>query len=173
MIDPIASPTPNNTITNQPLIDTPQVLQTLDQPCAMVPLKVPTSEIGQAMEAALAEIASVLKDQNTPPNGPFYTHHLRVPDTHFDLEVCLPVGHSIEASGRVQPGIWKAETVARVTYEGDYSGLVAAWQEFMAWISTHGHTPNLSAIYERYLVGPNETPDSKQWRTELNIGITH
>ena len=173
MIDPTLSPTPNNTVTGQHLTDTPQVLQTIDQPCAMIPLNVSKAEMGPAMHSALTELSEALRQQNIPPTGPFYTHHLRVPDTHFDLEVCFPVAQPVVASGRVQPGLWKASTIARVTYEGDYSGLVAAWQEFLAWIGTHGHTPNLSAIYERYVVGPNDTPDAKLWRTELNIGISH
>ncbi len=165
--------TPNNVPDHEPLTNTPQVLQTFDQPCAMIPLNVPASEIGPAMGQAVAELGSVLKQQSVIPVGPFYAHHLRIPDTHFELEVCFPVTEPIIASGRVEPGLWPAMTVARTVYEGSYDGLVGAWQEFQLWLASKGHVPDTSRIYERYVVGPNDARDPAEWRTELNIGITH
>ena len=58
-------------------------------------------------------------------------------------------------------------TVARAVYHGPYEGLAAAWAEFCAWVEAGGHTP-AEDLWERYVVGPESSPDPAVWRTELN-----
>jgi effector-binding domain-containing protein len=57
--------------------------------------------------------------------------------------------------------------VARTVYHGDYEGLHGAWGEFEAWIAESGHT-SAADLWERYVVGPESSPDPANWRTELN-----
>ena len=58
-------------------------------------------------------------------------------------------------------------SVARAVYQGRYEGLAAAWGEFLAWVEAGGH-PRAPDLWERYLVGPETSPDPTNWRTELN-----
>jgi effector-binding domain-containing protein len=69
--------------------------------------------------------------------------------------------------GRVKPGQLPATRVARTVYAGPYEDLGAAWGELMQWMSANGHSP-ASNLWESYLSGPESSPDSAQWRTELN-----
>jgi len=72
--------------------------------------------------------------------------------------------------GRVKPGLWAAMTVARTVYHGGYEGLGAAWGEFLEWVGAGGHTHGPD-LWERYLVGPEASPDPTTWRTELNQAL--
>jgi effector-binding domain-containing protein len=49
---------------------------------------------------------------------------------------------------------------------GPYEGLGGAWNEFISWIEANGHK-TASDLYECYVVGPESSRDSANWRTEL------
>jgi effector-binding domain-containing protein len=105
--------------------------------------------------------------QGVAPAGPWFTHHLKVPDETFDFEIGVPVAASVAPAGRVQPGELPAATVARTVYHGPYEGLATAWGQFMAWIDARGHAP-APDLWECYVAGPEASPDPANWRTELN-----
>jgi effector-binding domain-containing protein len=85
----------------------------------------------------------------------------------FDFEISVPVTRPIVATGRVQPSYLPAAKVARTVYHGPYEGLGGAWAEFMTWIEAGGHMP-AENLWERYLIGPESTPDPAVWQTELS-----
>ncbi|HLJ56620.1 MAG TPA: GyrI-like domain-containing protein [Chthonomonadaceae bacterium] len=149
------------------MIEPPQVVETVAEHNAHVHLTIPREEIATVMRPGLQQVISALMEQDVEPAGPWYTHHLRMrPDT-FDFEICVPVAAPIEPSAGVEPGELRAATVARTVYHGAYEGLGAAWAELMEWIQAHGHAP-AEDLWERYLVGPESSPNPDDWRTELN-----
>ena len=148
-------------------IDTPQLLETTSQPVALLHLTVPASEIRSVMGPGLAEVNAAITAQGLTPSGPWFTHHLRRPADTFDFEICVPVSSPIQPAGRVVPGQWPAMRVARTIHNGGYEFLGAAWAEFDAWIRKDGHSP-AADLWERYLVGPESSPDPAAWRTELS-----
>ena len=89
----------------------------------------------------------------------------------FDFELGVKVSSPAKASGRVKPGQLPATKVARTVYSGPYEGLPAAWGEFMQWMKANGHE-QAEDLWELYSVGPQSTPDSANWRTELNRPLT-
>lgn len=149
------------------MIETPQVMETADQPIAFIPLVVPRAEIRHVMGPSIREVLSAIAGQGIAPAGPWFTHHRRRPAETFDFDVCVPVATPVTAAGRVKPGRLPATRVARTVYSGPYEGLAAAWGEFCAWIDANGHTPR-EDLWECYLIGPESTPDPSAWRTELN-----
>ena len=153
------------------MIDTPQILTTTDQPCAIIPLVIPTSEIREHMGAATQEIAAVLRAQGIPPTGPWFTHHRKIPDTHFDFEISFPTATPVTPSGRVIPSVWPATRVARTVHHGDYSGLVAAWGELLQWLQANNRIPAPAAIWEVYTINPDDASNPANWQTQLNIGL--
>ena len=64
-------------------------------------------------------------------------------------------------------GTISAATVARTVYQGPYEGLAQAWAEFESWIVANGHR-SAPDLLETYLIGPNASPDSSTWRTQLD-----
>ncbi|MGP0068327.1 MAG: GyrI-like domain-containing protein [Isosphaeraceae bacterium] len=149
------------------MIETPHVLETADQLIALIPLVVPRAEIQEVMGPTIREVYATIAAQGIAPVGPWFTHHRRRPSDTFDFDVCVPVATPVAAAGRLKPGRLPATRVARTVFHGPYEGLAAAWGEFCAWIEANGLTPR-EDLWERYIVGPESSPDPAAWRTELN-----
>ena len=149
------------------MIDTPHITRSTAQVTAVVPVTTPRSEMQQAMGAAITELMTTLAAQGIAPAGPLYSRHFRMDPATFDFEVGVPVASPVTPAGRVRPGEIPATTVARTIFHGNYDGLGAAWGEFDAWIKANGHAP-APDLWERYVTGPESTPDPAGWRTELN-----
>ena len=145
----------------------PHIAQTAAQATAVIRITVPRAEIQQVMGPAYRELMDAVAAQGITAAGPWFTHHLRIPDDTFDFEVGVPVTAPVTAAGRVRPGELRAAMVARTVYCGPYEGLPAAWGEFGAWIAAQGLTP-AADLWERYVAGPESGADPAAWRTELS-----
>ena len=148
------------------MIETPQLTETSAQLCAMIHLTVPRSEIRTVMGPGLSEVKAVVKAQGIGSPGAWFTHHLKMDPATFDFEICVPLTAPVTPVGRVTPGETPVVRIARTIYHGPYEGLGAAWSEFHTWLETNGHATGPD-IYERYLVGPESSPNPADWRTEL------
>lgn len=149
------------------MIETPQIAQTTAQQTAVVHLTIPREDIQTVMEPAIREVMAAVTAQGITPAGPLFSYHLRVDPALFDFEIGVPVTTPVAATGRVKAGQLPAARVARTIYQGPYEGLGAAWGELNAWIKAEGHTPE-AGLWERYVAGPESSPDPAAWRTELN-----
>jgi effector-binding domain-containing protein len=149
------------------MLEKPQIAKTDAQPTAVIRLTIPRSEIQHVMGPGIGEVMATLAEQGVTPAGPWFTHHLRMDPAIFDFEICVPVAVQVAGAGRVSPSELPAATVVRTTYCGPYEGLPAAWAEFDAWIAAEGLTTGPD-LWERYVAGPESSPDPSQWRTELN-----
>ncbi len=150
------------------MIDTPHITDTAAQLVAFIHLTIPRDDIRQVMGPAISEVFSVLAVQGITPTGPWFTHHLRRPNNSFDFKVSVPVATPVIASGRVHPGELPArKKVARTIYSGPYENLGEAWGQLIAWITDNGYT-RATDLWECYLVGPESSSDSADFRTELN-----
>jgi effector-binding domain-containing protein len=118
------------------------------------------------MGPAMSELKNTVAAHGAAPDGPMFTHHLRMDPDTFDLEVGLPVSPAVQG-GRVRAGGLPAATVARTTYHGAFEGLPGAWGELHAWMRANGHEP-AADLWESYVSGPESDPDPATWRTELN-----
>ena len=152
------------------MIETPTVTHTTAQPAAVIPFRIPRGDMPKVMGPAIVEILTALAAQGQVPAGPMFAHHHRMSADLFEFEVGFPVNGTVAPAGRMVPSTIPAARVAQTVYHGDYEGLAAAWGEFEAWITANGHTsaPNL---WERYLAGPESSPDPANWRTEFNRPI--
>jgi effector-binding domain-containing protein len=148
------------------MLDTPEITQTRFHHAAVVHLTIPRDQIGSAMGPAIEEVTAAIAAQGVAPEGPFFSHHLRLDTEIFDFEVGVPVSEPVAPTGRVIASSLPAAKVARVVYRGPYEDLGVAWQEFDAWITDHGHTP-AADLWEVYLSGPEAHADPAQWRTQL------
>jgi effector-binding domain-containing protein len=148
------------------MLEKPHFTITAVQQLAVLPLTVPRAEIRQVMGPGLRELLTAVAAQGSAPAGPWFTHHLRLDPDVFDFEIGVAVTAPVAAAGRMRPGQWPAQQVARAVYRGPYEGLGAAWGEFVAWLAAQGHTP-AADLWERYLTGPESSPEPAEWRTEL------
>ena len=59
-----------------------------------------------------------------------------------------------------------ATEVAVVEHLGDYDDLEDTYRDLGAWVATHGEPVDLP-VRELYLVGPGDTDDPVEYRTEI------
>ena len=154
------------------MLATPHIVTTEAQPAAVIHLTIPSSQMMAAFGPAVAELLSTLHRQGVEPVGAVFAHHLKMSPETFDFELGIKVNAPVTAVGRVKPGeLPAAPRVARTIYSGPYEGLPGAWGEFQDWMKANGHKPGPS-LWELYSVGPQSSPDPKDWRTELNRPLT-
>jgi effector-binding domain-containing protein len=149
------------------MIETPKSVDTPMQLVALLHLETPRSKMQQVMGPAIGEVMAAVKAQGIGPAGPWFAHHLKMTPDTFDLDICVPVSSPISAVGRVKPWQRPALKVVRTLYYGGYEGLAGAWHEFGKWTEAHGYKTG-GDLYECYVVGPEATSDSADWRTELS-----
>lgn len=143
------------------------LVETEAQPAAVIRLTCPREEIQQVMSPAIEEVLAAVSTQGIGPVGPLFAHHFGMQPGIFNFEVGFPVSAPVTPAGRVKAGEIPGGKVLRTIYTGPYEGLGDAWGEFKDKIASTQHTeaPNL---WERYLTGPESSPDPATWQTELN-----
>jgi effector-binding domain-containing protein len=134
---------------------------------AVLHITVPRQEIQKVMAPGLEELKRAIGEDAVSAAGPWFTHHLRTDPEVFDFEIGIPGAAPVTPRGRVRMGELPATTVARTVFCGDYSGLGRAWGELGSWITEQGQMPGPD-FWEVYLVGPESTSETSEWRTELN-----
>ena len=149
------------------MLATPQIVETNVQEAAVIRFTIPRSEMMKVFGPAVGELMSALAAQGVEPVGAVFAHHLRMSPDTFDFELGVKVSAPVKATERVKRGQLPAAKVARTVYSGPYEGLPSAWAEFDKWMRTNGHR-QAENLWELYSVGPQSSPDSATWRTELN-----
>ena len=149
------------------MISAPIIAQSQACPTAVVRLTIPRDQIQYVMGPAIQEVMETVAAQGQSPAGPVFSLHFDMHEDTFDFEVGVPVLSPITPSGRVYASAMPATLALRSIYTGPYEGLGAGWGEFMEWIHASGH-PIANGLWERYLTGPESSPDPTTWQTELN-----
>ena len=148
------------------MIDTPHITQSTAQHTACIHLIIPRAEMMHVFGPAIEELVATLSAQGMPPEGSAFAHHFRITPDIFDFEVGFTTAAPVTPAGRVKPGHWPAQKVARTVYHGPYEGLPSAWGEFTAWMEANGLV-QAGDLWEHYVTGPHSSPDPATWRTEL------
>jgi effector-binding domain-containing protein len=149
------------------MLDPLSFIRTDAQPAAVIHLTIPREKIRDVMHPAMEEVIEAVKAQGIGPAGPVFSHHFDLQPGVFNFEVGVPVLAGVEPMGRVTPGELPATTVVRTVYTGPYEDLGEAWEKFMHEIEITGLEP-ADHFWERYVSGPESSPDPSTWRTELN-----
>jgi len=149
------------------VIETPQLVDAPMQLVAIVHIETPRTKMQQVMGPGIGEVMSAVKAQGIGPSGPWFAHHLKMTPDAFDFDICVPVSSPVSAVGRVKSWQRPALKVVRTLFHGPYEGLGAAWHEFSKWTEAKGYK-TAGDLYECYMVGPETSADSADWRTELS-----
>jgi effector-binding domain-containing protein len=148
------------------MISEPQIIDTESQIAAVIHLTIPRSKMMEVFGPAVGELLKELSAQGVDPIGAVFAHHLKMSPDTFDFELGIKVSRPIEGSGRIKPGALPAVHVARTIYHGPYEGLPAAWGAFTKWMED-SRLEQAENLWELYSVGPQSSPDSSTWQTEL------
>lgn len=154
------------------MLSAPHIINTDIQEAAVIRLTIPRSQMRELFGPAVGELMTALAAQGVEPVGAVFAHHLKMSPGIFDFELGVKVSAPVKAAGRMTPGQLPSAKVARTVYSGPYEGLPSAWDEFVKWMRANGHE-QAESLWEVYSVGPQSTPDSVNWRTELNRPLTN
>jgi len=149
------------------MIDLPQIARSAQQRTAIIPLSVARAEIGRVFAAAVGELLAAMREQGIEPAGPLFSYHLNMPGEVYGVQIGFPVDAEVQPSGRVVAGALPALRVARTIYRGPMDGLATAWSQLTTWVAQNALATR-PFMWENYLVGPGDTPESSIWQTELN-----
>jgi len=152
------------------MIGTPEITETRPRAAAVIHVTVSRDEIRTVMPVAIREILATLSSQGIAPVGPLFDHHLKTSEQAFDFEVGFPIVSPIQPTGRVKNGELPGGRIARIVMSGDYEGLSDAWAEFREWMKREGHMGR-GDFWQIFTAGPESSPDSANWRTELCLPL--
>jgi DNA-binding transcriptional MerR regulator len=124
-------------------------------------------------QGALGELHALLTAQRIAPVGPGGAIYANELFTHERGEaiVFVPCGETVRATGRVTPLVVPEVELALTVHAGPHDmEMDRAYGALGAYVSDHALAVE-GPIREYYVVGPHETSDEEQWRTEVGWPI--
>ena len=124
------------------------------------------SQLPEVFNRLLADLATRAGDAVCDaPMGVY--HRINPKSGAVDMEVALPVAEFTPGATLVRGGHY-----ARTTLRGNYRFIQLAWHAAYGQARMNKHKWDAqSPALERYVVGPDQTPDSNAWVTELYLPV--
>jgi len=143
-------------------------------PAAAVCEVIDVQEADAWFQGALGELHAVLAAQKVTPNGPgggIYGnemfHHERGEATVF-----VPCDETVRATGRITAIVVPEVELAVTVHIGRHTDVDLAYGALATYVTDHALAVE-GRVREYYLIGPHETRDEGQWRTEIGWPIFH
>jgi DNA-binding transcriptional MerR regulator len=124
-------------------------------------------------QGALGELYALLAAQKIAPTGPGGAIYGNDLFTHArgEATVFVPCGNQVRATGRVSALIVPEVELALTTYLGPHNSEIdRAYGSLGAYVTDHALAVE-GPIREYYVIGPHETIDEDQWRTDIGWPI--
>lgn len=130
--------------------------------------RIPLAVVDGAVPRLLTEIEAYLGALGESTTGsPFVVcHESEYPEKDGDAEVGVPVGRLLVGRGRVRHSVLSGGLVAATLHAGPHAQIAPAYHALAAWIQAHGHETE-GPPRENWLVGPRETAEVSEHRTEV------
>ncbi len=146
----------------------------LATPAAAVSEVIDVKDASGWYQGALGELYGLLAAQKvTPadPGGAIYANDL-FSRAHGQATVFVPCDQTVRAAGRVSGVVIPRAELAVTTHAGAHHDVDLAYGSLAAYVTDHALGVE-GPIREYYLIGPHETTDERQWRTEIGWPIFH
>jgi DNA-binding transcriptional MerR regulator len=143
-------------------------------PAAAIREIVDVDDLALWFEGAFGELYATLAAQRATPDGPgggMYANDLFAHE-RGEATVFLPCTTPFRPSGRVEPLVVPAVELAITVHTGAHEGADRAYGALAAYVTDHALGLD-GPLREYYLVASHDTPDSKQWQTEIGWPIFH
>ena len=82
----------------------------------------------------------------------------------------IPCEGTVRAIGRVTPRVVPAVELATIVHTGSHANIDLAYGSLAAYVAQHALAVE-GPLREYYLVGPQDTPEERAWRTEIGWPI--
>lgn len=126
-------------------------------------------------QGALGELHALLAAQGISPGGPGGAIYANDLFTHGrgEATVFVPCDQTVRATGRVGAIVVPEIDLALTVHSGPHDGEIdRAYGSLATYVSDHALAVD-GPIREFYVIGPRETDDEAQWRTEIGWPIFH
>jgi DNA-binding transcriptional MerR regulator len=161
----------------QPPVDAVPVViehrRMLATPTAAVTDVIDVRDASAWYQGALGELHALLAAQKISPSGPggaIYANDL-FSHARGEATVFLPCDDQVRVTGRVTPLVVPEVELALTVHLGPHSGDVdLAYGSLATYVTDHALAVE-GPIREYYCVGPHETSEEAQWRTEIGWPI--
>jgi effector-binding domain-containing protein len=154
----------------------PRIVELTDQPYAAIRAEVTMDRIPEVADR-MREIIEHLAERGIKPAGaPFLKYDVFGPGEALEMEAGVPVSDVSEGADAVAFSILRGGRFATVTHRGHYDGLKDTTRELLEWGEQNGVRWDMDeregaeawgARLEIYTTNPLETPDPKDWVTDL------
>jgi DNA-binding transcriptional MerR regulator len=121
---------------------------------------------------ALGELRATLTAQDLPvlgPAGGVYANELFT-EARGQATIFVPCPGGVRPMGRITPIVVPNVELATTVHVGPHSDIDRAYGALATYVSKHALAVD-GPVREYYLVGPNETEDQSEWRTEIGWPI--
>jgi effector-binding domain-containing protein len=136
------------------------------QPAVAIRETATAKGLGPAMRELYPVVGAFLEKRGVQPAGPSFGIYHSFSDEEVDFEAGFPVSEPVEGEGRVRSIELPATRAAVAVHVGPYTTISQAHDALDAWIHGRGHD-HATDVREVYLVGPGDSEDSAEWRTEV------
>ena len=126
-------------------------------------------------QGALGELHALLAAQKITPSGPGGAIYANELFTHArgEATVFIPCGEDVRPTGRVIPLVVPEVDLAVTEHSGPHTGeLDRVYGSLATYVASHALAVE-GPIREYYVIGPRETSDETQWRTQIGWPIFH
>jgi effector-binding domain-containing protein len=147
----------------------------LAAPAAAVSEVIDVKDASAWYQGALGELHALLAAQKTTPAGPGGAIYANDLFTHErgQATVFVPCNGAVRATGRVADVVIPEVELAVTVHLGPHTGEIdRAYGSLATYVTEHALAVE-GPIREYYLIGPHETHDESQWRTEIGWPIFH
>jgi effector-binding domain-containing protein len=144
-------------------------------PAAAVNAVIDISDATGWYQGALGELHALLAAQKIIPIGPGGAIYANDLFTHErgEATVFVPCDHTVRPTGRVIALLVPEVDLALTVHTGPHNAeLDRAYGSLATHVTDHALAIE-GPIREYYLIGPHETPNENQWRTEIGWPIFH
>ena len=141
------------------------------QPVLLVRRRVNRSQIGSAIGEALPHIFMYAQQHGIALAGHPLTRYVDVGPGLLTIEpamrvVSRPASDAKAGAGEVVEDVLPAGSVATTIHTGPYETLTEAYAALELWMEQNGRRP-AAPPWEDYITDPAESPDPKDWKTEV------
>ncbi len=146
-----------------------KVREVAAQPVLSIRAVVPVMELVDFFDEACQEMYAYLEREGVRPAGPPLSLWYSDPEStpgESEIQVCVPVERPVLPSGRMKPDELPAGQLAYTIHEGPYDSMREAFDAVWSWIQSNSREP-AGPPRDVVLVGPNDTDDPAQYRTEI------
>jgi DNA-binding transcriptional MerR regulator len=126
-------------------------------------------------QGALGELHALLAAQKVPPTAPGGAIYANDLFTHErgQATVFVPCDQTVRPTGRVSAVVVPEVELAVIMHIGPHTGEIdRAYGSLATYVADHALAVE-GPIREYYLIGPHESRDENEWRTEIGWPIFH